>query len=261
MQNNTFSGLFVGKNKVTLTKVNSTNTYLKDALSKSAPFTEGTVIMAGEQFEGRGQTNNSWQSEPGKNLTFSILFNPVFLSVDKQFELNVAICLAINDFLSKYISLPLKIKWPNDSYVGNKKIAGLLIENIIQGSLFKHAIIGIGLNVNQTDFPPSLKNVTSLKQILHTDYDLQCLLSEICAAIEFRYLQLKSDKANLLFEEYHDKLYLKGEWNLFKIDGEMQKGKILGITQEGYLKIEMANNQTIRKFGLKEIEFINSGDL
>lgn len=258
LQNNTFSPLFVGKNIVTLKKVNSTNTYLKDALSKSAPFPEGTVIMAEEQFSGRGQTNKLWESESGKNLTFSILLNPVFLPIDKQFELNEAICLALNDVLTTYIGDSVKIKWPNDSYAGNKKIAGLLIENIIQGNQIKHAIVGIGLNVNQTNFPTLLQNATSLKKILQNDYDLPSLLNEICSAIEARYLQLRANRKEFIHQAYLDKLYLIGKWSPFKIDGEIQNGKIYGVTKEGYLMVEFI--QGCRQFALKEIEFINSQD-
>ncbi|MHB1178435.1 MAG: biotin--[acetyl-CoA-carboxylase] ligase, partial [Daejeonella sp.] len=116
MQNNTFSGLFVGQNLIKLKEVSSTNSFLKDALSKSTPLLEGTVIMADKQFAGRGQTNNVWMSEPGQNLTFSILLNPSFLQIDKQFELNKAISLALNDVLRNYTGDQALIKWPNDAY-------------------------------------------------------------------------------------------------------------------------------------------------
>ena len=131
MQNNTFSGLFVGHNLITLNEVDSTNTFLKDAVSKSTPLLDGTVIMAEKQFAGRGQAENSWQTEPGKNLTFSILLKPGFLSVDKQFELNKAISIALNDVLIKYIPDSAFIKWPNDLYIRTKKIGGMLIENLL----------------------------------------------------------------------------------------------------------------------------------
>ena len=255
MQNNTFSGLFVGQNLITLKEVASTNTFLKDALSKSTPLLEGTVILAEKQLAGRGQADNSWISEPGKNLTFSILLNPAFLQVDKQFELNKAISLALNDVMAIYAGKDALIKWPNDSYIGNKKIGGMLIENIVHGNKIRHAIIGIGLNINQTNFPPSLKNVTSFKQFLQKDYDLHSLLSEICATVEARYLQLKSGHNVQITAEYLEKLYLRDEWALFKFDGEIQSGKIIGITEAGRLQLETGNE--IRQFDSKEIEFVN----
>ena len=255
MQNNTFSGLFVGQNLITLKEVASTNTFLKDALSKSTPLLEGTVIMAEKQFAGRGQTNNSWLSEAGKNLTFSILLNPTFLQADRQFELNKAISVALNDVLRIHAGNEALIKWPNDSYIGNKKVAGMLIENIVSGSIIRHAIVGIGLNVNQTNFPPSLKNVTSLKQGLHKDYDLDVLLGEICSAVEARYLQLKAGHHGKITSDYMDSLYLLNEWSLFKTESGVLSGKIMGVTSSGQL--EMETTEGIMFFNNKEVEFVN----
>ncbi len=255
MQNNTFSGLFVGQNLITLKEVASTNTFLKDALSKSTPLLEGTVIMAEKQFAGRGQTNNTWLSEEGQNLTFSTLLNPTFLNVDRQFELNKAISVALNDVLRAYTGSDATIKWPNDSYIGNKKIGGMLIENIVSGNSIRHAIIGIGLNVNQTNFPQSLKNVTSLKQALHKDYDLNVLLGEICSAIEARYLQLKAGYFEKITTDYTDRLYLLNEWSLFKAENRFLKGKIIGVTGSGQLRIE--TQEGVLFFSNKEVEFIN----
>jgi BirA family biotin operon repressor/biotin-[acetyl-CoA-carboxylase] ligase len=255
LQNNTFSGLFVGHNLITLKEVDSTNTFLKDAVSKSTPLIDGTVIMADKQFAGRGQSANSWQSEAGKNLTFSILLNPSFLSVESQFDLNKAICIALSDVLTKYIGAGVYIKWPNDIYINTKKVGGILIENIIQGIKIKHAIIGIGLNVNQVNFADNLKNVTSLKQELHQDYHLLGLLGEICSAIEARYLQLKSGLLKKINEEYLNRLYLKGEIASFKFNGNIEKGQIIGITEIGQLILETEGQ--IKYFNNKEIEFIN----
>ena len=256
MQNNTFSGLFIGQNIVILNEIASTNTYLKDALSKSTPFLEGTVIMAENQYGGRGQTKNVWQSEAGKNLTFSILLNPSFLSVDKQFDLNKAISLALNDVLTTYFGNSAKIKWPNDLYINREKIGGMLIENIVQGNRIKHAIIGIGLNVNQTQFSSDVKNVTSFKKILHTDYDLQTLLADICKAVEARYLQLKAGKIKEITTAYIQKLYLINEWSTFRINTDLNDGKITGVSAEGYLQVEIENK--IKQFDFKEIEFIHT---
>jgi BirA family biotin operon repressor/biotin-[acetyl-CoA-carboxylase] ligase len=255
LQNNTFSGLFVGQNVITLNEVASTNTFLKDALSKSTPLLEGTVIMAEKQFAGRGQTDNIWHSEERKNLTFSILLNPSFLPVDRQFELNKAISLALNDVLTVYVGKSALIKWPNDSYIGNKKVAGILIENIVSGSQIRHAIVGIGLNVNQTDFPASLNNVTSLKQGLHKDYDLNKLLGEICSAVEARYHQLRAGHYEKVERDFIDRLYLLNEWALFKTDKGILNGKIIGVSRSGQL--EMETREGVRLFNNKEVEFIN----
>lgn len=255
MQNNTFSGLFVGQNLITLKEVASTNTFLKDALSKSTPLLEGTVIMAEKQFAGRGQTNNDWLSEERKNLTFSVLLNPSFLRVDQQFELNKAISVAVNDVLQMYAGNDALIKWPNDSYIGNKKVGGILIENIVNGNKIRHAIVGIGLNVNQTNFPITLKNVTSLKQGLHKDYDLYVLLGEICSAIEARYLQLKAGRYEKITADYMNKLYLLNQWATFKCADRMLDGKIIGLSSSGQLEMETREGTVF--FNNKEVEFIN----
>lgn len=256
MQNNTFSGLFVGQNLIRLKEVDSTNTFLRDALSKSTPFLEGTVILAEKQFAGRGQSGNTWQSEAGKNLTFSILLSPSFLQVDQQFELNKAISLALNDVLSRYFNESAAIKWPNDLYIHHQKIGGMLIENIVQGNRIKHAIVGIGLNVNQSQFPDNLKNISSFRQELHQDYDLMVILNEICSSVEARYLQLRSGAFDKLNREYLNKLYLIHRWSLFKFDNRIESGKITGVNPVGQLVLETTEGQ--RLFNNKEIEFIHS---
>jgi BirA family biotin operon repressor/biotin-[acetyl-CoA-carboxylase] ligase len=247
-------GLFVGQNIITLKSVDSTNNYLKEILSKSKPLPEGTVILAVEQSAGRGQLGNRWHSESGKNLTFSVLLNPTFLAVEQQFELNKAVSLALNDVLSTYFGVSAKIKWPNDSYIGTQKIGGMLIENNIHGNLLKHAIIGIGLNVNQLSFPSVLKNVTSFKQILRKEHNLEHLLGEICGAIEARYLQLKAGKFKEIGAEYLNKLYLLNEWSMYRIKGKLQSGKICGVNTAGCIEVEIENQ--VKTYGLKEIEFI-----
>ena len=177
------------------------------------------------------------------------------MQVDKQFELNKAISIALNDVIRKYAGNNALIKWPNDSYVGDKKIGGMLIENIINRNSIRHAIIGIGLNVNQISFPASLKNVTSLKQVLHRDYDLTVLLDEICSAIEARYLQLKAGHVSKITTDYMDRLYLFNQWAIFKTNEIMLDGKIIGITSSGQLEMETKQGRML--FNNKEIEFTN----
>jgi BirA family biotin operon repressor/biotin-[acetyl-CoA-carboxylase] ligase len=256
VQNNIFLGLFVGHNTVTIKEVNSTNSYLKQALSNSTPLPEGTVIMAEKQTAGRGQIQNTWHSEPGKNLTLSILLNPRFLQIQRQFDLNIAVSLAINDVLTRYFGYAALIKWPNDSYIGDEKIGGMLIENIIQGGEIKHAIIGLGLNINQTEFPAILQKVTSFRKILHTDYDLHALKNEICGSVEARYLQLRSGKVEMLQREYLNKLYLLNVWVYYKIKGQITAGKIVNVTQQGFLQLETETG--IQEFALQQIEFIRN---
>ena len=125
MQNNIFSGLFVGQNLISIKEVDSTNTFLKNLVANSKPVPEGTVIMAESQYAGRGQQQNGWHSEPGKNLTFSLLLNPAFLAVTDQFDLTRVVSLGVYDALEPILGNNLKIKWPNDIYYGDKKLGGI----------------------------------------------------------------------------------------------------------------------------------------
>ena len=255
MQNNIFSGLFVGQNLVTLKEVDSTNTFLKNILSNSKPVPEGTVIMAEHQFAGRGQRENTWHAQPGKNLTFSLLLNPIFLSAQQQFDLTRAISMGVYDALSPLLRDNLKIKWPNDIYYGNSKLGGMLIENILQGSRIKHSVVGIGVNVNQKDFADNASNATSLSNILQRDYELKNILAEICNHIEGYYLLLKAGKVELVRELYLSRLYWLNEMHAFKSNGQLFNGTIKNVEAAGMIVIDRNGHEEL--YNLKEIEFLN----
>ncbi|HZX59878.1 MAG TPA: biotin--[acetyl-CoA-carboxylase] ligase, partial [Mucilaginibacter sp.] len=125
-------------------------------MSNSKPLPDGTVIMADDQHAGRGQQNNRWHSEPGKNLTFSLLLRPSFLSVTRQFDLTRAVSMGIIEALRPFLGEKLKIKWPNDIYYEDRKMGGILIENTLQSNQIKNSVIGIGLNINQEAFPAEI---------------------------------------------------------------------------------------------------------
>jgi BirA family biotin operon repressor/biotin-[acetyl-CoA-carboxylase] ligase len=255
LQNNIFSGLFVGQNLLTLKEVDSTNNFLKNLLSNSKPVTEGTVIMAESQFAGRGQQNNQWHAEPGKNLTFSVLLKPTFLAVTDQFDLTRAISLAVYDTLCPILGDQLKIKWPNDIYYSDKKLGGMLIENLLQGNIIKSAIIGIGININQENFPEGATNATSVKQILQKDCNLRDILADICNNIEAYYLTLKAGKINFVRNAYLDRLYWFNQNKRFRAAGEIFNGTITGVKQNGLLVVNKDGEETT--YNLKEIEFLN----
>ena len=254
LQNNIFSALFVGQNLLTLKEVNSTNDFLKNLLSNSKPLPEGTVIMAESQFAGRGQQDNKWHSQAGKNLTISILLKPSFLSLATQFDLTRAMSLGVFDALQPLLGNNLKIKWPNDIYYGDKKLGGMLIENLIQGTQIKNSIIGIGLNINQETFPDDASRAISTKQILQKDYDLRTLLSDICSHIEGWYLQLKAGKTDIVRATYLSHLYRLSESHRFKANGLIFNGIIKEVQPTGLLVIERDNGTAV--YNLKEIEFI-----
>ncbi|MEZ2335907.1 biotin--[acetyl-CoA-carboxylase] ligase [Mucilaginibacter sp. RCC_168] len=255
MQNNIFSGLFVGQNLVTIQQVDSTNTFLKNLLSNSKPLPEGTVIMAESQYAGRGQQQNKWHSEPGKNLTFSILLTPVFLPVSDQFDLNRVVSLGVYDALYPYLGDKVKIKWPNDIYYNDRKLGGILIETHVQGTHIKDAIIGIGLNINQENFESGAGNAISLKQILHRDYDLKTILSEICSHIEAYYLNLRAGKFLFVRNTYLSRLYWLNEVKPFRSNDQVFEGVIKNVKENGMLVVENNNGQ--QEFSLKQIEFLN----
>lgn len=223
-------------------------------MSNSEPLPEGTVILAEEQYAGRGQEAGIWISEPGKNLTFSILLKPGFLPLQRQFMLNKALSLAVYDALFPLIGILLKIKWPNDIYVGNDKLGGMLIENIIQGTKWKFTAAGIGINVNQILFPDSIQNVTSVSKILHTEYNLNRLLRDLCRSVENRYLQLRSGNFDDLDRQYLECLYRFGEEHFYQVDGRKLRGTIKNIDENGRLQVQL--DDRLHAFGLKEIAYV-----
>jgi len=254
LQNNTFSTLFVGQNLIKLLAVDSTNTFLKRMVSNSEPLPEGTVIMAENQFEGRGQVESKWHAEPGKNLTFSILLHPSFLPVSEQFTLNMAISVAIQQALKKITGDGLTIKWPNDIYFDDKKVGGMLIENIISGSRIKACVVGIGINVNQEVFEDVLKGrATSLSQILHNHVNLISLLAEICSHIEAGYLKLKAGNYKTLRQDYLKFLYRFNVKANYRQNGEIFEGRIVDVSAYGFLSME--TKKGLMTYNFKEIEF------
>jgi BirA family biotin operon repressor/biotin-[acetyl-CoA-carboxylase] ligase len=255
LQNNIFSGLFVGQNLIIIKQIDSTNNFLKELLSNSKPFIEGTVIMAEGQYAGRGQQQNRWHSEDGKNLTFSVLLKPSFLPLSQQFDLTRAISLGIINALTPLLGDQLKIKWPNDIYYADGKLGGILIENLVQGGQIKNSVVGIGLNINQEVFPPAVPNAVSLKQILRKDYDLKLLLSDICKNIEAAYLNLKAGRFDVVRKDYLERLYWLNERRMFRTKDHVFEGVIENVKDNGFLIL----NDGIKasEYNQKEIEFLN----
>jgi BirA family biotin operon repressor/biotin-[acetyl-CoA-carboxylase] ligase len=256
LQNNIFSRLFVGQNLITLKEVDSTNTYLKNTLSNSKPLPEGTVIMAERQYAGRGQQQNRWHSSDSKNLTFSLLLNPVFLPVSNQFDLTRVISLGVYNALEPLTGEGLKIKWPNDIYFKDNKLGGILIENVLQGAQIKQSVIGIGLNINEEDFPAWVPNPVSVKQILQRDEDIKAILFDICSHIEAWYLKLKAGRYEEIRRAYLNSLYWLNQKHSFRSNNEVFEGMIKNVKNEGLLVVE-DNFETTSEFSFKQIEFLN----
>ena len=154
--------LFVGKVLVELPRLTSTNLYAQELLSKSKP-SEGTVISTSDQYAGRGQIGSGWESEAHKNITLTFIFYPAFLPIRQQFQLTQAISLGVKDCIEHFVPKNVKIKWPNDIYINDKKTCGILIQNTLSGAQISSSIIGIGININQTHFQTNPPNPTSFK--------------------------------------------------------------------------------------------------
>ncbi|NJO68284.1 MAG: biotin--[acetyl-CoA-carboxylase] ligase [Bacteroidetes bacterium] len=234
-------------------EVDSTNSYLISKYS-TRPLPEGSVVIAKNQKKGRGQGQNKWQSEQGKNLTCSYVIYPEFLSASKQFYISKVVSLAVTDLVSLYTD-KVSIKWPNDIYVNDKKIAGLLIENTIERNIIKSTVIGIGLNVNQKEFPSGIPNPVSLAKITKTAYDLEEILSSLTNILEYRYSMLKGGDFDTIDENYLSLLYRYRKMALYETGGKRIAGSIEGVEPTGEL-IFRNEKGDVSRFGYKEIEYV-----
>ncbi len=243
----------IGTNIIWKNSVPSTNTLAFELLKKEK-LHEGTIIWAIEQTKGRGHEGNQWESEAGKNLTFSVILYPRFLDVEAQFLLSKMTSLAILDFLSDKIDR-VTIKWPNDIYVLNDKIAGILIENSIIGSRFNHSVIGIGLNINQTRFISDAPNPTSLRLLTGIEFDLEESLLAFSKKMEKRYTQLNNKKVKEINQEYLSNLFRYNTYCSYKHGKDVFTAKITGIDSFGALILETEKGE-IQKFRFREVDYI-----
>jgi len=246
--------LLMGNSIIRLHSVDSTNNHAKWLLKKNKSLAEGTVIIADSQEQGRGQYGNNWVTESGKNLTFSIILYPKFLKASEQFLLNQAICLGLVECIQTKVSQQVSIKWPNDILVERKKVCGILIENNIMKDALSESIIGIGLNVNQTDFPISVLNATSLKLISNNNIDLEELLQELLGCIEKYYLKIMHGQKDFIREHYLQILYQYKKNSDFRINNEVVQGVIEGVNQLGQLEITINGERKV--FNNKEVAFL-----
>lgn len=249
--------LFIGQNSIHLNSVDSTNSYATDMLRQIAPI-DGTLIYTFNQQKGRGQRENTWESEAHKNIALTVVLAPNFINANQQFFLTQITSLALADLMAEIlkkqeIQAEVKIKWPNDLYVNGKKIAGVLIENQLRNNSIQNSIIGVGININQSKFESTTK-ATSLKILTKHEFDLFHLIEKFCENMEAYYLQLKANKGNEINQKYLSNLYQMNEWKNYFFDGKKQQGKIIGTDDTGKLILQLENS-TSRSFDLKEIIF------
>lgn len=239
-------------NFIHLQQVGSTNTYLRE-LIRNVRVREGTVILADHQTSGKGQGNNSWLSEAGLNLTMSILLRPS-LDVSKYFFLNEFISLALVDTLKIY-GIDATIKWPNDIYVTDKKIAGILIENVLVADKIVVSVTGIGVNINQVTFSENLPNPVSLAQLIGKSVVLTEVMNHLLKFYKQRYSELRDDEFTKMHSEYNALLFKKGEPIRYTSDSEIFEGILTEVNEEGELLIKSADGSN-RSFQFGEIELL-----
>ena len=236
-----------------LEQIDSTNAYLQRLQSECD--IRNWVVSADMQTAGKGMGSNSWESEVGKNLTFSLALDVSFLPAEKQFLLSEAVPLGIVEVLDKLLPVEkLSIKWPNDIYYGNRKLAGILINSTIKANMMDISIIGIGLNVNQMQFQDWPTHPVSLKLITGKDFELQPFLEQIAEHIIIKVEQLKADPTTIE-QNYLKRLFRYRTWADYEVGGKVLRLFMTGIDAFGRLMMIDEEN-TSYCFDIKEIKFI-----
>lgn len=239
---------------IKLDAIDSTNSYLRN-LSVTEELDDYTIVITDKQTNGRGQMGTTWHSNTSKNLTVSVFKDIRFLTFNNQYYLNIVVALSVVKLLNSLNIPKLSIKWPNDILSENKKICGILIENVIKQNVLSSSVIGVGLNVNQIEFE-GLPRASSLKLILGKNFNLEELLFAFITNLKHYFSVLKNSKHSLLKAEYESLLFKKGKPSTFKsAQGQLFSGFISGVSQEGCLQVLLEDNN-LQSFSLKEIELL-----
>ncbi len=237
---------------IKLHSVDSTNSYVSDIL-KNTKIKVDSVFYTNIQTKGRGLSLNVWESEDYKNLIFSIYTNPK-INIDQYFVLSMLVSLGICDYI-QFKGVFAQIKWPNDIYFENKKLAGILIENNLMNDCIVDSIIGVGLNLNQTNFSDKLPNPLSLTNITNVEFDLEKEIPLICKSILDRIKNYKSSNYKQIKTEYLNRLFRFNRFYTYRIKDSIITAKIIDIKPDGYLIVETSTNET-KEFYFKEIEYV-----
>jgi len=250
--------LFIGKNSLFLHEVESTNTYAMNLLRNVNPI-EGTIVYTDNQTQGKGQRGALWTSKIGQNMTVSVILKPQFLSIDNTFYLSKISALAVYDVLTDILvnsQYDIKIKWPNDILVNQRKIAGILIENNFTTHSIQYSVIGVGLNINQQEFGDFERAAISLKLLLNEDIDRKMVMELFFQKLEKWYLKLKEQKFDLIDKTYLNYLFGMGQIIDFEDSQKNKfKGKVVGVSRDGKLQIENSD-LTVKNFDIKELKFV-----
>lgn len=222
--------------------------------ARDEKYREGDVVWAEFQTAGRGQRGHVWHSKRGENLTFSVVLEPTFLPITEQFSVSEVVALSLVDTLAEY-GIEARIKWTNDIYVGDKKLVGILIEHSLAPTSLRRTIVGIGININQTEFDASLPNPVSMAQLLGRELKAEEVLHCFLKHLQRNYASLR-EMQNVLHERYNSLLYRLNEWHTYALpSGERFQAKILGTAPNGALRLEDENGKA-KDYLFKEVEFV-----
>ncbi len=238
-----------------LDATNSTNSYLKELVRQGAPG-NWTVVSTRKQMQGRGQQGAVWFSDRGKNLTFSILIKEIGLKASDQFLLNCAVSQGIFRAMKAFDIPRLKVKWPNDIMSGSSKLAGILIENSLVSDRITHSIVGIGLNVNQEEFPSYLPDAVSMKQRTQNHYDLNAILKTLVDCIKAEIGLIETGQYETLRTNYTEHMYRRNAPHMFRVPtGQPFLAEITGTTDKGLLVLRKEDGSQAF-YSFKEIEYL-----
>jgi BirA family biotin operon repressor/biotin-[acetyl-CoA-carboxylase] ligase len=234
-------------------EANSSNTYANNLIKKEK-LKEFSIIWVKNQTHGKGQGNRKWHSLPNQNITISMILYPTFLQTNDLFYLSKITAISCHQLINNYCK-NVAIKWPNDIYVKNNKIAGILIENIFSKNTIEASIVGIGINVNQTDFPKNIPNPTSLKLETYNEFSLPELIKELQKIFKENYKLLEDKKFNVVDKIYNKYLYLRNKIvNFVTSQGNIFSAKIIQVNPQG--EIELLVDNTKKSFKIGNIEML-----
>lgn len=241
--------------RIWIEEVESTNALLmREAPELEAPL----MLLARCQTAGRGQRGNSWEAQPGKNLTFSVLFRPENFPAIRQFAISEAAALAVVDFLCRY-GINAKVKWANDVYAGDRKICGILIQHALQGSGIAHTVVGIGINVNQLEFLSDAPNPVSMSLLTGKSYNLEQAAETIALCLERRLTAIYDPAGrSLLHEEYLSRLWRNDGLPYLFIDratDQRFRAVIEGVDPKGPISLRLPDGE-LRTYEFKEVGFV-----
>jgi len=236
---------------IILEKTDSTNNYAMGLVQKGAAV-DGQRVFAHQQTAGKGRRGKSWESATGANILLTITAQMQWLPVKEQFQLSAGVAVGCLDFFSRYINENLRIKWPNDIYINDRKAGGILIENVIKGSLWQWSVIGIGLNINQEAFAAGL-NAVSLRQVTGEKYEILPLADELYQSIQQRIAQLKGGDFRQILWAYNEHLFFKNRQVRLKKGPDIIATTVKGVSAAGSLLTE---DLVERQFEFNEVEWL-----